>query len=137
MAKIKKITIFAAAKQKKTMGNFLDLVTERYSARSYSDRKVEQEKIGEMSAYTYQEGYKRLEAILQSAEAPMYLDDLGFKVMKEMRDLWDAENTYIQHAKLLYDVLWQFEKEGRLRKEIRVQERPFGTRRRYYFWLEE
>jgi glucosamine--fructose-6-phosphate aminotransferase (isomerizing) len=102
-----------------------------------SKYKVEHEKIGEMSAYTYQEGYKRLEAILQSAEAPMYLDDLGFKVMKEMRDLWDAENTYIQHAKLLYDVLWQFEKEGRLRKEIRVQERPFGTRRRYYFWLEE
>ena len=34
-----------AKKSKDIMKNLLDLITERYSARSYSDRKVEQEKI--------------------------------------------------------------------------------------------
>ena len=102
-----------------------------------SKEKVGHDKIGEMSPYTYYEGYKRLEAILKSDKAPLYLDELGYIVMDDMRDLWDADNTYVQHAKLLYDVLWQFEKEGRLRKEIRMVESKHGMKHRYYFWIEE
>ena len=43
--KAQKFYYLCANKTDMTMGNFLDLVEARYSARAYSDRKVEQEKI--------------------------------------------------------------------------------------------
>jgi hypothetical protein len=56
-------------------------------------------------------------------------------VGREMRDLWEGDHTCVQHARLVYDMLWRFDREGRLKREMRVQERPDGTRRRWYFWL--
>lgn len=99
--------------------------------------KMEMEPVSEMTPYTYAEGYKRFEELLKSDRAPLYFDELEFAVRDEMRDLWPGEHPCIQHARLVYDMLWQFEQEGRLKREMRIQEHRHGSRRRWYFWLED
>lgn len=98
--------------------------------------RMDMEPVMEMTPYTYYESYKRIEALLKSDKAPLYFDELEFAI-DDMRDLWPGDHTCVQHARLVYDLLWQFDKEGRLRREERVQERTGGTRRRYYMWLED
>ena len=98
--------------------------------------RMDMEPVMEMTPYTYFESYKRIEALLKSEKAPLYFDELEFAV-GDMRDLWPDDHTCVQHARLVYDLLWQFDREGRLRREERVQEHPQGTRRRYYMWLEK
>ena len=92
------------------------------------------EPVSPNSPYTYREGYKRLEEILTSDRAPMYFDELEF-ALNDMRDLWEGDHTLVPHASLLYELLWQFDREGRLKREMRVQDRPDGPRRRWYFSL--
>ena len=101
-----------------------------------TDAKMQKEPVSEMTPYTYAEGYKRFEALLTSEKAPMYFDELEFAA-DEMRDLWPGDHTCVQHARLVYDMLWQFDREGRLKREMRVQERTGGTRRRWYFQLDK
>lgn len=98
--------------------------------------RMDMEPVMEMTPYTYYESYKRIEALLKSDKAPLYFDELEF-ALGDMRDLWPGDHTCVQHARLVYDLLWQFDKEGRLRREERVQERKGGTRRRYYMWLDK
>ena len=101
-----------------------------------SAHRMQLEPVMEMTAYTYAEGYRRIEALLKSDKAPLYFDELEFAI-GDMRDLWPGNHTCVQHARLVYDLLWQYDQEGRLKREMRIQERPHGTRRRWYFWLED
>ena len=94
------------------------------------------EPVADMSPFTYHEGYRRVEALLRSERAPLYFDEIETEV-NGMRDLWEGDRTFVQHARLVYDLLYQFDKEGRLEREMRVQERPNGTRRRWYFKLND
>ncbi len=99
--------------------------------------KMEMEPVSEMTPYTYAEAYKRFETILKSDKAPVYFDDLECAVRDDMRDLWPGDHTCIQHGRLVYDMLWQFDRDGRLKREMRIQKRGSGTRHRWYFWLED
>ena len=99
--------------------------------------KMDIEPVMEMTPYTYAEAYKRFEALLKSDKAPVYFDDLEHAVGREMRDLWPDDHVYVQHARLVYDMLWQFDQEGRLKREMRLQDHPNGKRHRWYFWLED
>ena len=87
-----------------------------------------------MSPYTYAEAYKRFEALLRSEKAPLHFDKLEIAA-NEMRDIWEGDHTCVQHARLVYDMLWQFEKEGRLQREMRMQNTSMGPRHRWYFSL--
>ena len=98
--------------------------------------KMEAEPVAEMTPYTYKEAYKRFEALLQSDAAPMNFDKLEIASVG-MRDLWEGDHTYVQHARLVYDMLWQFEQEGRLEREMRVRETKSGLRHRWHFSLKE
>lgn len=100
-----------------------------------AEHKIDLEPVAEMTPYTYEEGYTQLEKLLTTG-TPMYFDELE-EAINEMRYLWLGDHTYVQHARLVYDLLWQFEQEGRLRKEERIQARSDGTRKRWYFWLEK
>ncbi|MBR2615674.1 MAG: hypothetical protein IKC69_03250 [Clostridia bacterium] len=102
-----------------------------------SQDKMQVEKVSEMTPYTYYEGYRRMEALLKSERAPLYFDELEFAVRDDMRDLWEGDHTYLQHARLVYDLLYQFDREGRLKREMRIQETKNGPRHRYYMWLED
>ena len=96
--------------------------------------RVDYEPVSDMTPYTYAEGYRRIEELLR--KGPVYFDELEFAADK-MRDLWPESTSLVPHAKLIYDLLWQFESEGRLKRELRQQERPGGFRMRWYFWLED
>lgn len=98
--------------------------------------RMQWEPVAEMTPYTYAESYRRIEALLKSENAPLYFDQLEYAI-GDMRDLWPGDHTLVQHARLVYDLLWQFDREGRLRREMRVQETRDGSRRRYYMWLED
>lgn len=96
--------------------------------------RLEKEPVSEMTPYTYAEGYRRIEALLKSEKAPLYFDELEFAI-GDMRDLWPGNHTLVQHARLVYDLLWQFDQEGRLQREVRLQEFPDYSRHRWYFSL--
>ena len=99
--------------------------------------KMDIEPVSEMTPYTYKEAYRRFEAMLKT-DTPLFFDDLEIAADTQMRDLWEGEHTFVQHARLVYDMLWQFHKEGRLKKELRTQQIvPDGPRHRWYFWLED
>ena len=102
-----------------------------------TDDRMQGEPVEEMSPYTYAEAYRRFEVLLRSPEGPFYFDELEWAVGREMRDLWPNDRTLIQHARLVYDMLWQFDKEGRLKREMRLQDHPHGQRHRWYFRLED
>ena len=108
----------------------------RQNGITVTKHRMDAEPVMEMTPYTYREGYKRVEALLKSEKAPLYFDELELAIDK-MRDLWPDNHTCVQHARLVYDLLWQFDREGRLHREVRVQQQPTGTRRRYYMWLED
>lgn len=99
-----------------------------------SKDRMDMEPVSDMTPYTYSEGYKRLEGMLK--EKTMYFEELDIAFNK-MRDLWPGDHTIVPNAQLAYDLLWQFDKEGRLKRELRTQPHPHGTRRRYYMWLED
>lgn len=101
-----------------------------------SPDRMDMEEVSEMTPYTYREAYRYLEELLTSQKAPLYFDELEF-ALDARRDLWPGNHTCVQHARLVYDLLWQFEKEGRLRRETRIQEQKNGARHRYYMWLED
>ena len=97
--------------------------------------KMDMEPVSEMTPYCYAEAYKRFEKLLKGDDA-LYFDDLEIAADTQMRDLWEGDHTFVQHARLVYDMLWQFHKEGRLKMELRSQQIvPDGLRHRWYFRL--
>ena len=96
--------------------------------------RLDAEPVAEMTPYTYHEAYRRFEALLRSENAPLNFDKLEIAA-KEMGDLWDGDHTCTQHARLVYDMLWQFEQEGRLKREMRQRETRTGIRHRWFFSL--
>lgn len=99
--------------------------------------KMDIEPVSEMTPYTYAEAYRRFERILKSGK-DIFFDDLEIAADTQMRDLWEGDHTFVQHARLVYDMLWQFHKEGRLSKELRTQQIvPDGLRHRWYFSLND
>ena len=102
-----------------------------------TEHKMDVEPVAEITPETFTEGYRRLSKLLSvKKENALYFDDLEFAV-GDMRDIFDGNHTFLQHARLVYDVLWQLDKEGLLRRELRTQESRYGTRQRWYFWIEK
>lgn len=100
--------------------------------------KIQGEEVSEMTPYTYAEGYRRLVELLKGRKAaPLYFDDLEIAIHREMRDLWPGNHTYVQGARLAYEILYQLYEEGRLCSEIRPQKCKSGVRNRVFMWLEE
>lgn len=98
-----------------------------------SDKMVA-EPVAEMTPYTYAEGYRRFVELLSSQNAPLHFDKLELAA-NAMRDVWEGDHTCTQHARLVYDILWQLDREGRLKRELRLQDTRFGPRHRWYFSL--
>lgn len=95
------------------------------------------EDVCNVTPYAYREGYDRIVSLLQGKkDAPLYFDDLEFAVQREMDDIWQEKHTFQQHARLVYDVLWQLHTEGRLKTKVLPHEKKDGMTRRIFFWLE-
>jgi len=95
------------------------------------------ETVCEPTPYTYAEGYRRICELLRGKkDAPLYFDDLEIAVKRDMRDLWPEEHTYVQDARLVYDIIGQLQAEGKLRSEVRPQQCKSGVRNRVFMWLD-
>ena len=95
------------------------------------------EEISEITDYTLEEGYNRIVKILKGGrDAQVYFDTLEFAVGGEMRDLFPGDHTLIQHARLVYDVLWRLTEEGRLKTERRLF-KNFNNLHRTYMWIDD
>ena len=87
---------------------------------AYEDKMRDCEEVSELTEYTLEEGYRRLSKLLSGkGDDPLYFDQLEFAVGREMRDLFPGDHTLIQHARLVYDVLWRLREEGKLKTERR------------------
>lgn len=102
-----------------------------------SDR-VQSENVCPITPYAYHEAYERISNELRGKkDAPLYFDDLEFFVGREMNDIWPEQNTFVQHAALVYDVLWQLHIEGRLKTTVLPKPTRYGPVNRIYMWLED
>ena len=102
-----------------------------------SDR-IHRENVCPITPYAYHEAYDRIVTELRGKkDAPLYFDDLEFFVGREMKDIWPEQNTFVQHAALVYDVLWQLHTEGRLKTTILPKPTRYGPVNRIYMWLED
>ncbi|MBE6645275.1 MAG: hypothetical protein E7612_07875 [Ruminococcaceae bacterium] len=78
------------------------------------------EEVSELTEYTLEEGYRRIcDKLRGKGNEPLHFDDLELAVGSEMRDLFPGDHTLIQHARLVYDVLWRLREEGKLKTERR------------------
>ena len=101
-----------------------------------SGDKIDGEPVPEITEAIFDQCYARLcKKLLVPQEQASFFDELEFAVW-DMKDLFEGTPTLIPHAQLVYDVLWQLDREGRLRRELRTQTNRKIPRQRWYFWLE-
>jgi len=99
--------------------------------------KIEAEPVCEVTPYAYSEAYKRITALLTGKkDEPLYFDDLEFAVGRDMKDIWPEQHTLVQDARLVYDVLYQLEQEGRLKSVVRPKPCSSGQVNRKFMWIE-
>ena len=119
-----------------------------------TEAKIDGEAVAEVTEGTLCEAYERIEALLRGKkDAPLYFDDLEFAVNREMRDIFDGDHTLVQDARVVYDVLWRLNEEGRLKTRLMLMEGgkrlspddPMyadarnvpGSKNRIFMWLED
>lgn len=83
--------------------------------------RIEEEPVCEITPFMYAEGYRFLEKRLRSADAPLGFDEIGFRT--GIADLWPEKHDVTQAAHLFYELIYQFEQEGRLHREKQPRER--------------
>jgi len=96
--------------------------------------RIQSEPIEPLTPKLYLKSYLKIEALLKSEKAPLYFDELESFLHSE-KDLWENGRTLTQHACLVYELLYQLEREGRLKREMRIQKLSYGDRPRWYFSL--
>ncbi len=97
--------------------------------------RITKDKVSPVTPRAYKEAYLFVEELLSKGEM-LFLDELESALGKR-REIFNESTIYVEHVRLLYDILWQLEKEGRLVRELRTQTIPHGTRRRWYFSLKK
>ena len=103
-----------------------------------TDATLRTEPVSQITQKTWQCGYDHIcKKLSVSKENALYFDNLELDLLDNIQDVFEERHTLAEHARLVYDVLWQLKKEGRLRQELREQQRKHGIRKRWYFWLEE
>lgn len=102
-----------------------------------SDDKITVEPTAKITEAVFQKGYDHICKMLSvPKENAPYFDDLELDLLKNIRDIFEENYSLAEHARLVYDVLWQLKKEGRLCQELRPQKTKHGQRMRWYFWLD-
>ena len=102
-----------------------------------TEDKITVEPTAEITEKVFQKGYDHICKMLSvPKESALYFDDLELDLLKNIRDIFEENYSLTEHARLVYDVLWQLKKEGRLRQELRPQKTKHGQRMRWYFWLD-
>ena len=102
-----------------------------------SEDKISGEPVSEITPETFRRGYDHICKLLSvPKENALYFDDLELDILRKVQDVFEDKHSLSEHARLVYDILWLLQKEGRLRQELRTQQTPHYNRQRWYFWLE-
>ena len=103
-----------------------------------TDAALRTEPVSQITQKTWQRGYDHICKMLSvPKENALYFDDLELNLLDNIQEIFEERHALPEHARLVYDVLWQLKKEGRLRQELREQSKKHYIRKRWYFWLEE
>jgi len=82
---------------------------------SITHARVEVEDVAPVTPYAYKKAYEWMEKkFAENEDFALHFDDFELSFKAELGNVWNEEHTLIQHARLIYDILWQFHKEGRL-----------------------
>ena len=57
--------------------------------------------------------------------------------LKNIRKVFDEGYSLTEHARLVYDVLWQLKEEGRLKTTVKPLDTRYGPVNRIFMWLED
>ncbi len=102
-----------------------------------TEHTMNAEPICEITPYAYSEAYQRIVKMLTGKkDSPLYFEELEIEITENMKDIWPEQHTYVQGARLAYEILEQLQSEGRLKREIRKQTCDWGLRDREYMWIE-
>ena len=103
-----------------------------------SGDKIQVEPVAQITPEAFQRGYDYICRMLSvPKEKALYFDDLELDLLHNIKQVFKEDYAHTEHARLVYDVLWQLKKEGRLCQELRTQQVKAGLRKRWYFWLED
>lgn len=103
-----------------------------------SEDRITVEPTAAITDEVYQKGYAYIcQKLSVSKENALFFDDLELDLLRNIKQFFPEDVSLTEHARLVYDILWQLEKEGRLCQELRVQQKKRYTRKRWYFWLED
>ncbi len=100
------------------------------------DRMSGCEEVAEVTDELLGEAYARIVKLLLGKRSnPLYFDDLESAV-NNMRDIFEGNHRLVQHARVVYDVLWRLKEEGKLRTERRLFEGNGIKKFRTYMWID-
>ncbi len=103
-----------------------------------TEDKIAVEPTAEITEEVFRRGYAYISRMLSvSRENALFFDDLELDLLQNIQEVFEERYSHTEHARLVYDVLWQLKKEGRLRQELRTQKKSYCQRKRWYFWLED
>ena len=109
----------------------------RSGVRISTDR-ITTEPVEEITEEIFQKGYAYICKMLAvPKENALFFDDIELDLLKNIKQVFEGNFCHAEHARLVYDVLWQLQKEGRLCQELRVQQTKHYSRNRWYFWLDD
>ena len=90
----------------------------------------------EITPQTYRKAYEMIEGfLLGKKENPVNLDEVFF-MLREHPEIFRIKYDYAQFAKVIYDILYEMKKEGRLKTEVRPHMTYSGIRNCVMMWLE-
>lgn len=90
----------------------------------------------EITPRTHIRAYELIEDFLQGKqENPVNLDEVFF-MLREHPDIFHRKYDYAQFAKVIYDILYEMKREGRLKTEVRPHMTYSGIRNCVMLWLE-
>ena len=89
----------------------------------------------EITPRTHIRAYELIEDFLQGKqENPVNLDEVFF-MLREHPDIFHRKYDYAQFAKVIYDILYEMKREGRLKTEVRPHMTYSGIRNCVMLWL--
>ena len=90
----------------------------------------------EITPMTHIKAYEMIEAFLQGKkENPANLDEVYF-MLKKHPEIFCRKYDYAQFAKVIYDILYELKREGRLQTEVRPHMTYSGIRNCVMMWLD-
>lgn len=101
-----------------------------------TDEKVGIEPVAEPTPRTYALGMELISGFLREQKelGGAYFDKLELFLKARKDELFEGGYTYSQYARLVYELIYQLEREGKLKGEVRLNQK--GNRYLRFMWID-